>query len=63
MRVNVDIDDTLMEHAMAATGQKTKRATVEAALRVLIQARDPEYLEILLKTIRDDIDRDSPDAT
>jgi Arc/MetJ family transcription regulator len=33
MRTNIDIDDELMERAMKATGQTTKKATVEAALR------------------------------
>jgi Arc/MetJ family transcription regulator len=33
MRTNIDIDDELMEKAMKATGQTTKKATVEAALR------------------------------
>jgi Arc/MetJ family transcription regulator len=33
MRTNIDIDEDLMVKAMKATGQKTKKATVEAALR------------------------------
>jgi Arc/MetJ family transcription regulator len=33
MRTNIDIDEDLMVRAMKATGQKTKKATVEAALR------------------------------
>jgi Arc/MetJ family transcription regulator len=33
MRTNIDIDDDLMAQAMKATGQTTKKATVEAALR------------------------------
>lgn len=33
MRTNIDIDEDLMAAAMKATGQKTKKATVEAALR------------------------------
>ena len=33
MRTNIDIDDELMAKAMRATGQTTKKATVEAALR------------------------------
>jgi Arc/MetJ family transcription regulator len=41
MRTNIDIDDELMERAMAATGLPTKKATVEEALRrvVRIQSR------------------------
>ena len=32
-RTNIDIDDELMAAAMKATGQTTKKATVEEALR------------------------------
>ncbi len=39
MRTNIDIDDQLIAAAMAATGQKTKKATVEEALRAVIQRR------------------------
>ena len=38
MRTNIDIDDSILEEAMAATGLPTKRATVEAALRQLVTA-------------------------
>ena len=37
MRTNIDIDDALLAEAMAATGQSTKRATVEAALRTVVR--------------------------
>jgi Arc/MetJ family transcription regulator len=37
MRTNIDIDDELLAEAMAATGQTTKKATVEEALRRVIQ--------------------------
>ena len=36
MRTNVDIDDALLEAAMRATGQTTKRATVEEAFRRVV---------------------------
>ena len=36
MRTNIDIDDRLMSQAMRATGAQTKKATVEAGLRLLI---------------------------
>ena len=36
MRTNIEIDDTLIEEAMRATGQTTKRATVEEALRRVV---------------------------
>jgi len=37
MRTTIDIDDTLMRKAMRLSGLTTKRAVVEAALRLLIQ--------------------------
>jgi Arc/MetJ family transcription regulator len=39
MRTNIEIDDELLKDAMAATGQTTKRATVEEALRTVIRLR------------------------
>jgi len=39
MRTNIDIDDRLMEEAMKSTGSRTKRAAVEAGLRLLIKTR------------------------
>jgi Arc/MetJ family transcription regulator len=39
MRTNIEIDDHLMRKAMRVSGARTKRAAVEAALRLLIQTR------------------------
>ena len=39
MRTNIEIDDQLISKAMRATGLRTKRAAVEAGLRLLIQVR------------------------
>jgi Arc/MetJ family transcription regulator len=39
MRTNIDIDERLMKEAMRSCGARTKRATVEAGLRLLIQVR------------------------
>ena len=39
MRTNIEIDDTLMRQAMRLGGADTKEATVETALRLLIQTR------------------------
>ena len=39
MRTNIDIDDSLLSRAMAASGQTTKRATVEEGLRLLVRVR------------------------
>jgi Arc/MetJ family transcription regulator len=46
MRTNIDIDDDLMAAAMQASGLSTKRETVEAGLRVLVQ-RHKAYADIL----------------
>lgn len=42
MRTNIEIDDELMQQAMAATGTTTKKAAVEASLRKLIDAKAHE---------------------
>lgn len=39
MRTNIDIDDDLLNDAMAASGQPTKKATVEEGLRLLVRLR------------------------
>ena len=39
MRTNIEIDDALIAQAMASGGYPTKRATVEAGLRMLTQRR------------------------
>ena len=37
MRTNIELDDELLAEAMEATGLPTKRATVEEALRLVVQ--------------------------
>ena len=45
MRTNIEIDDDLLDEAMAATGMATKKATVEKALRqVVAQKRREEAI-------------------
>jgi Arc/MetJ family transcription regulator len=39
MRTNIEIDDQLVQQAMRASGSCTKRAAVEAGLRLLVQTR------------------------
>jgi Arc/MetJ family transcription regulator len=39
MRGSIDIDDTLMAEAQKASGQATKKGTVEQALRWMIRLR------------------------
>ena len=37
MRTNIEIDDRLMRQAMRSSGVPTKRGTVEAGLRLLVE--------------------------
>lgn len=39
MRTNIVIDDDLMTSALKASGKKTKKDTIEEALRLLVQIR------------------------
>jgi Arc/MetJ family transcription regulator len=39
VRTNIEIDDDLMDQAMKASGLATKRETVEAGLRLLVQLK------------------------
>ncbi len=47
MRTNIDIDDDLMQQAMASNEATTKRGVVEEALRLLIQTRSQGRLRRL----------------
>jgi Arc/MetJ family transcription regulator len=38
MRTNIDIDDALLSEAMKVSGHRTKKATVEEALRQIVEA-------------------------
>ncbi len=39
MRTNIEIEDQLIRDAMRSSGAKTKRAAVEAGLKLLIQVK------------------------
>jgi Arc/MetJ family transcription regulator len=39
MRTNIVLDDVLVREAMRATGLTTKRAVVEAGLKLLVQTK------------------------
>jgi Arc/MetJ family transcription regulator len=39
VRTNIEIDDRLMRQAMKSSGARTKRAAVEAGLRLLAEIR------------------------
>jgi Arc/MetJ family transcription regulator len=47
MRTNIVIDDELMRQAMRASGARTKRETVEAALRLLVKLKAQERMRVL----------------
>jgi Arc/MetJ family transcription regulator len=42
VRTNIEIDDALMAQAQKASGQSTKKQTVEQALRLMIKLRQQE---------------------
>ena len=52
MRTNIDIDDRLMQQAMRSSGSRTKRAAVEAGLRLLIQTRGQTSIRRLRGKVR-----------
>jgi Arc/MetJ family transcription regulator len=45
VRTNIDIDDELMEKAMAATGLRTKKSVVEEALKLLLRLKGQERIK------------------
>ncbi len=47
MRTNIVIDDELMQAALEATGLPTKRAVVEAALKLIVRLRAQEQIRDL----------------
>jgi Arc/MetJ family transcription regulator len=42
MRTNIEIDDELIQQALRVSGLKTKRAVVEAGLRMLLRLKRQE---------------------
>ncbi|MGD0966360.1 MAG: type II toxin-antitoxin system VapB family antitoxin [Candidatus Acidiferrales bacterium] len=52
MRTNIDIDDRLIRQAMRSSRSRTKRAAVEAGLRLLIQTRAQAAIRQLRGKIR-----------
>jgi Arc/MetJ family transcription regulator len=52
MRTNIDIDDRLMRQAMKSSNSRTKRAVVEAGLRLLVQTRAQANIRRLRGKIR-----------
>ena len=58
MRTNIIIDDNLMAEAMKLSHLKTKRATVESGLRLLIQIKKQERIKNLRGKLKWDGDLD-----
>jgi Arc/MetJ family transcription regulator len=52
MRTNIDIDDRLMQQAMRCSGARTKKATVEAGLRLLAQTHEQGSIRRLRGKVR-----------
>ncbi|MCP5364179.1 MAG: type II toxin-antitoxin system VapB family antitoxin [Hyphomicrobiales bacterium] len=52
MRTNIEIDDELIHAAMQVSGLKTKRATVEEGLRLLIQLKRQAEVRSLFGQVR-----------
>ena len=52
MRTNIEIDDDLMAEALKASGLKTKKATVEEGLRLLVRTRTQGQLQRLRGKLR-----------
>jgi Arc/MetJ family transcription regulator len=52
MRTNIEIDDQLMRQAMRSSGASTKRGTVEAALRLLVETHGQTGIRRLKGKVR-----------
>ena len=52
MRTNIEIDDRLMRRAMRCSGARTKKAAVEAGLRLLAETHAQGYIRRLHGKVR-----------
>jgi Arc/MetJ family transcription regulator len=52
MRTNIDIDDRLMRQAMRISGSSTKKGTVEAGLRLLVETQAQTAIRRLKGNVR-----------
>lgn len=52
MRTNIDIDEKLMRQALRASGERTKRAAVESALRLLVRIHGQSGIRRLRAKVR-----------
>jgi len=52
MRTNIEIDDQLVDQAMRSCGARTKRAAVEAGLRLLVKTHSQSAIRKLRGKVR-----------
>jgi Arc/MetJ family transcription regulator len=52
MRTNIDLDDKLMEEAQRLSGLKTKRAVIDAALRMFVRVQHQQDILKLAGKVR-----------
>ena len=53
MRINVELDDEMLQRAMEITGLKTKKAVIELGLRRIVYAEQAAALEALWGLVPD----------
>lgn len=56
MRTNIEIDDQLVSRAMRSSGARTKKAVVEAGLRLLVKTHSQTAVRQLRGKVRWDGD-------
>jgi Arc/MetJ family transcription regulator len=56
MRTNIEMDDRLVEKAMRSTGAPTKKAVVEAGLRLLVETHSQASIRQLRGKVKWDGD-------
>ena len=56
MRTNIEIDDELTQQAMRSSGARTKKAVVEAALRLLVRTHSLTGIRRLRGKVRRHVD-------
>jgi Arc/MetJ family transcription regulator len=59
MRTTIDIDDNLIREAMRLSGLPTKKATVEAALRLLVETYESLSVKHFRRKVRPTGDLDT----
>lgn len=59
MRTNIDVDEELLRRAMQASRTTTKKAAVEAALRLTVQLKNQEKILSLFGKVQWDGDLDA----